>query len=72
MKVTVDVKDKAEKSAVIAAMADPVTRAFVLITGTLLQLPSDRARRSVLSFVTDHADEQKNQSVTVTETDDGK
>lgn len=70
MKVTVDVKDKQEKSAVIAAMSDPVTRAFVLIMGTLMQLPNDRARKRVLSFVADHEDERKNHSVTLTATGD--
>lgn len=53
MKVTITVKTKAEKEAVICAMDDPATRAMVLVMGTLLQLPTDRARVRVLRFVED-------------------
>jgi hypothetical protein len=58
MKTTIVVKDRDEARAVQTAMADPQTRAFVLMVGTLLQLPTDRARRRVLQFVTDKLAEE--------------
>lgn len=57
MKTTVEVSSRAEAEAVKAAMEDPTTRAFVVTMGTLLQLPSDRARKRVLDFVRDRLDE---------------
>lgn len=51
MKVAIEVKDKGEAAAVKAAMADPTTRAFVLVMGALVQLPSDKSRKRVLEFV---------------------
>ena len=57
MKVAIDVKDRNEAARLKAALADPEVRAFALIVGALLGLPSDRARRRVLRFVTDEVDE---------------
>lgn len=56
MKIMLDVKDAAEATAIKTAMQDDVTRAFVVIVGTLMQLPTDRARRRVLRFVTDQVE----------------
>ena len=53
MKTTVTVKDRQEAAAVCTAWNDQPTRALILIMGTLLQLPNDRARYRVLQFVTD-------------------
>ena len=53
MKVSLTVKNRDEACAVQTAWDDPQIRAFVLVVGTLLQLPSDRARLRVLQFVTD-------------------
>jgi hypothetical protein len=53
MKVAISVKNRTEGDAVKTAMDDPVTRAFVIVCGTLLQLPSDRARQRVMDFVRD-------------------
>lgn len=58
MKATIEVKDKAEREAIRAGMADPAVRAFVVVMGALAQLPSDRARSRVMQFVRDHFDEQ--------------
>lgn len=57
MKVAVDVKNRQEADAVRRAMDDPQTRAYVLVVGTLLSLPSDRARQRVMRFVADHLNE---------------
>jgi hypothetical protein len=51
MKAAVEVKDKAEAGAVKAAMGDPETRAFVVVTGVLNQLPTAAARDRVLRYV---------------------
>ncbi len=59
MKVSVEVKDRAEASAVKAGMEDPTVRAFVVTMGVLRQLPSDRARKRVLEFISDKLDEEK-------------
>ena len=58
MRVSIDVKDKAEADAVRVAMADPETRALVLIVGTLLP-HTPRTQKRVLSFVADHVAEQR-------------
>lgn len=57
MKIRIDVTDRAEGEAIRAALHDPETRAFVVTLGTLLQLPSDRARERVMRFVADKLDE---------------
>jgi len=56
MKVSIDVKDKTEAENLRRALADPMTRAFVLIVGALLPL-GDEARTRVLSFVNDTLNE---------------
>ena len=58
MKVSIEVKDRQERDALLAAMANPAARAQTLVAGILLQLPSDRARRAVLTFVADVLDEE--------------
>lgn len=55
--VKIECKNAEEKESIERAMSDVSTRAFVLIVGTLLALPSDRARTRVLSFVADKLDE---------------
>lgn len=53
MKTSIEVKDRREGDAIRAGLADPVTRAIVIVTGLLLELPNDRARRRVMEYVTD-------------------
>lgn len=57
--MTLEVGNEQEKAAVDAAMADPATRAFVLVMGTLLKLPTDQARRRVLAYTQDRLKEEK-------------
>jgi hypothetical protein len=57
MNIRVPVKDKAEAHAIEHALDDPTTRAFVIIMGTLQQLPDDRARARVLAWAFDWADD---------------
>lgn len=54
MKVAVEVKDRKEADAVRLAMEDPAMRAFVVVVGTLMSLPTDKARQRVMSYVEDH------------------
>jgi len=61
MKVAVDAQNRQEADAIRTAMSDPATRAMVIITGVLMQLPSDRARLRVLAHVKDCLDEQREQ-----------
>lgn len=53
MKASIAVKDRKEADAIRSALEDPVVRAQVVVVGTLLQLPSVRARQRVLTFVSD-------------------
>jgi hypothetical protein len=57
MKTAIVVKNRREAAAIRTALDDPQTRAFVLTMGTLLQLPSEQARRRVLTFVADMLNE---------------
>lgn len=57
MKASVEVRTRKDATAIQQALLDPVTYAFVVVTGTLAQLPSDRARRQVLEWLTDRLDE---------------
>lgn len=57
MVTCIEVANQAEADAVQRAFAHEQTRAFILIVGTLLQLPTDRARQRVLNFVADKLDE---------------
>jgi hypothetical protein len=57
MKVTVTVKNQAERQAVLRAFEDPITRALVIAIGALLRLPTDRSRARVLQYVLDKLDE---------------
>jgi hypothetical protein len=54
MKATIEVKDRKEVEHIRAALDDPATRAFVVVMGALSLLPSNRARRRVLTFVADY------------------
>jgi hypothetical protein len=58
VKVAIEVKNRDEATALKVAMGDPATRAFTLVMGTLLQLPTGRSRRRVLEFAIDHLGEQ--------------
>jgi hypothetical protein len=57
MKATIEVKDRREAALVQTAMEDPAVRAFTIVMGALLQLPSDRARQRVLGYVKDKFEE---------------
>lgn len=62
MKTTIDVTSRKEAFDLRAGLMDPTVRAFVVIMGALSQLPSDRARQRVLTFVQDKfADEAEAQ-----------
>jgi len=63
MKTPVEVLNRREAAALQRAMADPTVRAFVLIMGALLELPSDRARRRVLEFAIDKSSELEDDGV---------
>lgn len=58
MKTTIDVADRQEAEQVRRALADPQVRAFVKVMGSLLALPTDRARERVLRFVGDKLAEE--------------
>lgn len=55
MKTTIEVTDRREADVIKTALDDPITRAFVVIVGTLLPL-DERERRRVINFVTDNLD----------------
>jgi hypothetical protein len=57
LKITVKCQTKKEGAAIKLAMEDETTRAFVVVMGNLLQLPSKRARERVLKWVADKLDE---------------
>jgi hypothetical protein len=57
MKTTIDVANRKEAEQIRRGLTDPQVRAFVKVMGTLLDLPSDRARERVLRFVDDQLDE---------------
>ena len=56
--VNVQANTEDEARAIEVALGDPTTRAFVLVMGALLQLPTDRARRRVLRWAADKIDEE--------------
>jgi hypothetical protein len=53
MKTMVTVRDRAEAHAIQTGLADPTVRAFVVVTGVLLELPTDRARARLLTYIAD-------------------
>jgi len=59
MKATIEVKDRREAEDIRNGLADPTTRAFVVVMGALSTLSSDRAKKRVLQFVTDYFDEEQ-------------
>lgn len=63
MKATIMVNNKQEAEAIRGALEDPTMRAFVLVMGALLQLPSDKARRRVLAYVKDRMEEDSEESL---------
>jgi hypothetical protein len=65
MKTSIEVADREEAEQVRRALADPQVRAFVKVMGTLLALPTDRARERVLRFVDDTLDEENPAYVSV-------
>jgi hypothetical protein len=58
MKATIEVNDRREAEHIRNGLADPATRAFVVVMGALSVLPSNRARKRMLQFVADYFDEQ--------------
>jgi hypothetical protein len=58
MRANIEVKDRREADAIRTGLEDPTVRAFVVTMGVLKALPSDRARRRVLEFVSDRLDEE--------------
>ena len=59
MNASITVRDRKEADTIRRALKEPDVRAFVLVIGTLLPLPSDRARMRVLNFVRDQLAEVK-------------
>jgi hypothetical protein len=55
VKTPVEVNDRREARALQRALADPSIKAYVVIMGELLALPSDRARRRLLTYMLDKA-----------------
>jgi hypothetical protein len=53
MKTKIEVADRQEARQLVAGLAHPDVRVFVRIVGTLAGLPTDRARKRVLSYVAD-------------------
>lgn len=65
MKTPIDVASRQEGEQIRRGLTDPQVRAFVKVMGTLMALPSDRARERVLRFVDDKLDEDNAQYVSV-------
>jgi hypothetical protein len=59
MKTSITVSDRKEGDAIRTGLEDPAVRAFIVIMGALLTLPSDRARRRVLVYVKDRIEEEQ-------------
>ncbi len=57
MRTSIIVTNRAERDQIRRALEEPQVRAFVRIMGTLLALPSDRARERVVRFIDDKLDE---------------
>ncbi len=55
--IQISVKDKTEGEAIERALTDPMTRAFVVIVGTMLPL-GDRERTRILTFVNDKLNDE--------------
>jgi hypothetical protein len=62
MKATIEVSDRKEADTIRSGLADPAVRAFVIVMGALQNLPTERARRRVLTYVQDYLDENPGQS----------
>jgi len=58
MKVAIPVKNRQEADAITRGLEDLPVRAFVVMIGALLALPSDRARERTLLYLKDWADEE--------------
>jgi len=69
VKVSLHVKDKGEAAALRAAWDDPATHALTVVLGVLQTLPTDRARRRVLTWAVDRVEED-HAHVNVLTTDD--
>jgi hypothetical protein len=65
MRTSIIVTNRAERDQIRRALEDPQVRAFVRIMGTLLALPSDRARERVVRFIDDKLDEDDDAYVSV-------
>ena len=57
MKKSIEVTSREEADQIRAGLDMPDVRVFVRVMGVLAGLPSDRARRRVLSYVADRVDE---------------
>ncbi len=65
MRTSLNVNTRAEGVQIRRALADPQVRAFVLVMGTLFDLPTDRSRERILRFVDDKLKEDNAQYVSV-------
>lgn len=59
MRVSINCLTRQEGAAIKRALEDETARALVVTLGTLLHLPSDRARQRVLEWVADKFAEEK-------------
>jgi hypothetical protein len=58
MKISIEVKSRREAEAMRRGLDDSAVRAFVLVMGVLLALPTKRAQRRVLEYVADRIEEE--------------
>jgi hypothetical protein len=57
-KTHIEVANRKEGNLIRIALGDKTVRAFVLVMGNLIQLPTDRARGRVLRHVADYLEEK--------------
>lgn len=62
MNAKIEVENHEEARQIRAGLEIPEVRAFVRVSGTLAQLPSDRSRARVLRYVADQLAEERNQA----------
>ena len=69
MKVSIEVKDRAEAEHIRRALERPDVRAFVVVVGALLPL-TPRARTRVLTYIADRVDEDAGSTGNVSDVSD--
>lgn len=59
MRAGIDVESREEADLIRKGLEDPAVRALVKVMGALAALPSDRARRRVMTHVVDYLEEEQ-------------